>query len=120
MPLGEPRRRGIAVGLGTDVGAGRTFSLRRVLASAYDNALCLGQPVGPEELFRMATLGGAEALGSAGTIGSLEVGKEADVVAIRLPAGDREAVLQALAFDNDAPAVSRVWVRGKELELRGS
>jgi guanine deaminase len=119
MRLDETTKRGIPVGLGTDVGAGRSFSMRRIMASAYDNALCLDRPVDPAALLRLATLGGAEALGWDRRVGSLEPGKEADLVALGLPSGDREGLLAALVFDSDETRVARVWIRGKELELGG-
>ena len=117
MPLTPPVRRGITVALGSDVAAGRSFSLRRAMASAYDNAMCLGKPVDPATCFRMATLGGAQALGWERRIGSLEVGKEADVVAIPMPreATTAEAMLANLVFDTDTPNAAAVWVRGRRL-----
>jgi guanine deaminase len=42
MPLRDPLARGCRVGLGTDMGAGRTFSMRRVASSAYDASLITG------------------------------------------------------------------------------
>ena len=117
MPLHHAKRRGIAVGLGSDVAAGRSFSMRRAMASAYDNAICLKRPIGTDELFFMATLGGAEVLGCADRCGSLEVGKDADIVVLPAPAAatNRENLLAALVFDNDAVSVEDVYVRGKRL-----
>lgn len=109
--------RGIRVGLGSDVAAGRSFSIRRAMASAYDNALAIGRPVSPEDLLRLATFGGAEVLGCAATTGSLEVGKEADVVVVaqRRPSATLDAALACLVFDTDDVTVSRSYVRGKRL-----
>ena len=83
---------------------------------AYDNALCVGAPRTPAELFRMATLGGAEALDLEGVIGTIEPGKEADLVALAVPAhaSTRGAVLASIAFSDDA-VVGGVWVRGARL-----
>ena len=105
----------MAVALGSDVAAGRSFSLRRAMASAYDNALCLGNGLALDVLFEAATLGGARALGWADTIGSLEEGKEADVVAFRLPhaPANKEHALAQLIFDTDSCAAERVYVRGR-------
>lgn len=116
MRLAEARRRGITVGLGSDVAAGRSFDIRRAMASAYDSALCLGQRLSPDELVTMATLEGARALGLDAVTGSLEPGKEADFIAIRLPdyLEEREALLGQLAF-GDAGKVERVFVRGRLL-----
>jgi guanine deaminase len=95
MDLQAPTRRGVRVGLGTDVGAGRSFSLRQVMAAAHDAALVVagrgGTRGGPERervtaegLLWHATRGGARALGLA-QVGCLAPGYEADVVALDVP-----------------------------------
>lgn len=117
MKLEPLRSREIDVGLGSDVAAGRSFSMRRAMAHAYDNALALEAPVHPEALLRMATLGGAKALGCADLTGSLEPGKDADFVVIpvsRVPLTLDDA-LATLVFDNDDPNVARSYVRGRRL-----
>ncbi len=116
MPLRQATSRGITVGLGTDVGAGRTFSLRRVVASAYDAALIVGAPAGPEELLWLATAGGARALGLADTVGRLAPGFDADVIAVPAPAGlEHAALLDRLVFRHDAGPVAATYVRGRRL-----
>lgn len=117
MRLAEACARGIPVGLGSDVGAGRAFDLRRAMASAYDTSLCVGAPVSPERLFELATLGGARALGFDARIGSLEVGKDADFVVLDLPPWklDRAALLGLVAFAGDGVRVCSVHVRGRRL-----
>jgi guanine deaminase len=119
MRLTPARRRKITVALGSDVAAGRSFSMRRAMASAYDNAMCLKRPVPLGDLFSMATLGGALALGWEDRVGSLEEGKEADVAAFPMPGRPRSAddLLASLVFDNDDPRAGAVWVRGHRLEL---
>jgi len=120
MRLAEARVRGITVGLGSDVAAGRSFDIRRAMAYAYDNALCLGDRLRAQELFTLATLGGARALGMESVTGSLEVGKEADFLAVELPdhAEGEDALLAQLAFA-DAGRVVRAWVRGVGVYARG-
>lgn len=117
MRLADALARGVPVALGTDVGAGRSFSIRRAMASAYDSALCVGQPVSPEAAFTLATLGGARALGLDAVVGSLEVGKEADVAVFCLPSHVHTAaqVLAHLVFANDDVRAERVLVRGRKL-----
>ncbi|WP_240806745.1 guanine deaminase [Polyangium spumosum] len=118
MRLAEARARGIPVALGTDVAAGRTFDVRRIMSSAYDNATCLGDPITPEALFRLGTLGGAEALGIARETGSLEPGKDADFCVIELPdyVEGRSDVLSRIVFSSDTTPVRETYVRGKRVE----
>jgi guanine deaminase len=114
MKLDEAERRGVPVALGSDVGAGRSFSIRRAVLHAYDNALAVGSPRSPASLLRMATLGGAEALGLGAVVGSIEAGKEADLVLLSLPdyATSEAQAIAAVAF-SDAVTVDATWVRGR-------
>ncbi len=117
MRLAEARARSIPVALGTDVAAGRTFDVRRIMSATYDNASCLGDPVAPEELFRLGTLGGAEALGLDHETGSLEPGKDADFCLIELPAylHGQDAVLSRIVFGSDTTPVRETYVRGRRV-----
>ena len=118
MVLDAPTQRGIHVGLGTDVGAGRSFSLRRMAASAYDTALITGSSASAEALIWLATAGGAAALGLGDTIGALRPGYEADVIAIDLPPHsprDGEGLWETLAFQQDAGPVTACYVRGQKV-----
>jgi len=117
MRLSEARSRSIPVALGTDVAAGRTFDVRRIMSSAYDNALCVGETPSLSELFRMATLGGAEALGLGAVTGSLEAGKDADFCSIELPAyvTGLHDVLARVVFGSDTAEVRDTYVRGRRV-----
>lgn len=115
MPLRAPLTRGIRLGLGTDVGAGRSFSLRRIAASAYDTALITGSLTTPEALFWLATAGGAVALGYADRIGRLAPRYDADLVAIDLPAHEGVSVFDALLFRHDAGPAAATYVRGRRI-----
>ena len=70
-PLAAFRRAGLPVGLGTDsvVSVGDSSLLAEVTAAALDG----------EDALRMLTIEGARALGLEREIGSLEVGKQADL-----------------------------------------
>lgn len=75
-------KRPIHVGLGTDIGAGTSFSLLQILNEAYKIAALNSAPINAFEALYLATLGGAEALGLEDRIGSLQVGREADIVVL--------------------------------------
>jgi guanine deaminase len=114
MPMRRATSRGIAVGLGTDVGAGRSFSVRRIAAAAYDNALVVGEPVGADAWIWHATQGGAKAMGLERSIGRLAVGLDADIIAVPLADG---ANADGLVFRHDAPPVTATYVRGCRLAV---
>ncbi|MGH7277966.1 MAG: amidohydrolase family protein [Candidatus Rokuibacteriota bacterium] len=76
--------RGVCVSLGADSGNGSNhFDMLRLMylvATIYKDARLDVGVMPPERALEMATIRGAEALGLAGEIGSLETGKRADVV----------------------------------------
>jgi guanine deaminase len=117
MRLADARARAIPVALGSDVGAGRSFDMRRSMSSAFDSALCLGHRPTPAELFTLATLGAANAISLGHVIGSLETGKEADFIAVRFPAHveGEAATLSHVVFAGDGAALERVFVRGRPI-----
>jgi len=116
MPLRRALDAGIRVALGTDVGAGRSFSLRRIAASAYDASLVLGAPVEPETLLWLATRGGARALGQGERLGCVAEGYDADFAIVDAPMSTSKAGLfDALIFRHDAGPVRSTVVRGAPL-----
>ena len=89
MPLSRYLEAGLGIGLGSDVAGGpdpSIFSVMRVGAFAQNaRRTLLGETapaLGPLDWVRMGTLAGARALGLDDRIGSLEAGKEADLIAI--------------------------------------
>ena len=133
MPLGAHRAAGMTIGLGSDVAAGPEVSMFSVMraGAATQRALELtGTPdpaaaLRPLDWLRMGTLDGAVALGLDREIGSLEVGKEADLIAIDLrftdplPTEDSPAVADEVAgrlvFRPHPNMVRAAWVRGRLL-----
>jgi guanine deaminase len=74
----------IKVGLGTDVGAGTSFSLLQTTNEAYKVAQLRQQKLSPFQALFLVTLGGARALSLDDTIGNFDPGKEADFVVLNL------------------------------------
>lgn len=130
MPLARYLEADVRVGLGSDVAAGPELSLFSVMraGAATQNALRARgdehRVLDPLEWLRLGTLAGAEALGWDDRIGSLEVGKEADLIAL-----DPRMTAPLPGIDSDDPAelmsrcifrphpemVHATWVRGKRL-----
>lgn len=114
MPVAEVRGRGIPVAMGTDVAAGRSFRVPRILSSAYDNALATGVELDPRQLLWWGTRGGALALQHE-HVGALQAGLEADMALYELPewVDTEDEALAWLIFDHDAPRPLKTWVRGE-------
>ena len=72
----------IKLGLGTDVGAGTSFSLLQTANEAYKVAQLRGQKLSAFQALFLATLGGARALNLEDKLGNFEPGKEADFVVL--------------------------------------
>jgi guanine deaminase len=72
----------VKVGLGTDVGAGTSFSMLQTTNEAYKVAQLRGQKLSAFKALFLATLGGARALCLEDKLGSLDPGKEADFVVL--------------------------------------
>lgn len=77
----------LIVGLGTDIGAGTSFSMLQTLGDAYKVLQLQGQNLSSLEGFYLATLGGARALGLDEKLGNFKPGKEADFVVLNLAGG---------------------------------
>ena len=73
---------GVRVGLGTDVGAGTSFSQLQSLNEAYKVMQLQGKKLDPFKSLYLATLGGARALYLDDKIGNFASGKDADFVVL--------------------------------------
>ncbi|MFH7242670.1 MAG: guanine deaminase [Spirulina sp.] len=87
----------VKVGLGTDVGAGTSFSMLQTTNEAYKVAQLRGQKLSAIKALFLATLGGAQALCLDDKIGSFNPGNEADFVVLNPKA------TPLLALRNQAP-----------------
>jgi 5-methylthioadenosine/S-adenosylhomocysteine deaminase len=111
----------LTVALGTD-GASSSNDLNMwfVLRLA---ALLIAQTHGPEtvdlhQLFASATREGAKAVGMADRIGSIEVGKEADIISIDLTAlhlTPNHDIMALLFYAVNKSDVCDVWVNGEQV-----
>lgn len=142
MPLARYLEAGLSVGLGSDVAAGPDVSLFGVMrAGAYTQngrRAMLGDPeppISPLGWLALGSLGGALALGLGDEIGSIEAGKEADLICVDpsltdplpgvpLPPADPhdEAadIASRLIFRSHREMVRGAWVRGRLLDGPGS
>ncbi len=84
--LNTAQQQQIRVGLGTDIGAGTSFSILATLAEAYKVQQIQQHKLHPLQALYLATLGGAEALSLEDKIGNLAIGKEADFLVLDLQA----------------------------------
>jgi cytosine/adenosine deaminase-related metal-dependent hydrolase len=128
----ELRKRGISVSLGAD-GAPCNNNLN--MFQEMRLASLLQKPEhGPEcmpaqEVFEMATIEGARALGIGSEVGSLEVGKKADLaaldlggpsVALELDEKNPEQAYSALVYSASPQCVRQTWVEGRSVFRDGS
>jgi guanine deaminase len=107
MPLARYREVGLGVGLGSDVAGGPDPSIFTVMqVGAYAQAALRTvagetRPMfGPLDWLRLGTYDGARALGLEDRIGSIEAGKEADLIAVdpRMTAARRDLPYDAGAI----------------------
>jgi len=121
-PVAQCLAAGINVALGTD-GAASNNDLD--MLSEMRTAALLGKGVAGDAsavsavtVLEMATINGARALGLDAEIGSLRIGKAADVVAIDLSELETQPLFNPLAqivYAASRHQVSDVWVSGKQL-----
>ncbi|MDH4873858.1 guanine deaminase [Pseudomonas sp. BN515] len=80
--LEKLEEHGVRVGLGTDVGAGTSFSQLQSLNEAYKVMQLQGKKLDPFKSLYLATLGGARSLYLDDKIGNFQAGKDADFVVL--------------------------------------
>jgi guanine deaminase len=78
------KERPVRVGLGTDLGAGTSFSILATLNEAYKAAQLNGKALSAGHAFYLATRGTARAMYMEDRVGSLAPGMEADLVVLDL------------------------------------
>lgn len=125
-PVNALLERGVNVALGTDGAASNNDldMLGEARTAAQLAKTVAGDPsaVPAWQTLKMATLNGAKALGLDSEIGSLEIDKAADIVAVDLMQPATQPVydpVSQLIYAASRQQVSDVWVDGKQL-LRDS
>lgn len=84
FPLKKTWQQQVKVGLGTDIGAGTSFSLLQTVNEAYKVQQLQADKLSAYESLYHATLGGAKALDLDDKLGNFNLGKEADFVVLNL------------------------------------
>ncbi|NHN36618.1 TRZ/ATZ family hydrolase [Pseudomaricurvus alcaniphilus] len=125
-PVQDLLDAGVNVALGTDSAASNNdqdllaeMNLAALLAKGVS---ARADAVDAHTALRMATLNGARALGLEQQIGSLEVGKQADITAIEVNETRNMPLYNPaslLAYSNISNQVSHVWVNGRNLLKQG-
>ena len=122
-PVKELLKRGISVSLGADGAACNNrldmFSEMR-LAALLQKTLHGPDTLTAETVLRMATVEGARALGEQDALGTLEAGKRADVIVVRLDephVTPRTDLISTLVYATQATDVDTVIIDG-ELVMR--
>ena len=93
----------------------------RAFSASAENGLHTGSATA-QTVLRMATLGGAMALGMGTVIGSIEVGKAADLVCFdlsTLPCQSPRQPADAIVFGATRDHVSDVWISGRAAVSKG-
>jgi guanine deaminase len=118
MPIEKIENLSIPLCIGSDIAAGRSFSIPKNCSAVYDNALLRNQFISPEKLLWVATCGGAKCLGE-NKLGKIEAGFEADFSCFHPPSwiDSLESSLAWLVLNRDLPPVKRLWVKGKEVHI---
>ncbi|XP_062874271.1 guanine deaminase [Trichomycterus rosablanca] len=121
----------VKLGLGTDVAGGYSTSMLDAIRRAMDTSKALSmqdphlQPLTFKEAFRLATLGGSEALMLDDCIGNFEVGKDFDALRVNLcvpgspvdvfPGDGPEVILEKFLNLGDDRNIVEVYVAGRRV-----
>ncbi|WP_212629989.1 guanine deaminase [Pseudomonas sp. KB-10] len=127
--LNKLEAHGVRVGLGTDVGAGTSFSQLQSLNEAYKIMQLQGKKLDPFKSLYLATLGGANALYLDDKLGNFLPGKDADFLVLDYnatplmsyrmqQAKSLEERLFALTMLGDDRAVKETFAAGASVHQR--
>lgn len=118
-PVPQLQAAGVNVGIGTDgVASNNNLDMSAELRSAALLAKGMSEDptqVSAETALEMGTINGARLMGLQDKIGSLEVGKQADVIAIDLSDPLSQPVhhpVSQIVYSSSGEQVSHVWING--------
>ena len=121
-PIKSLLEKGVCVGLGTDgPSSGNTldmFTQMRMMANFQKTHLRDRSAFPAKEIVKLATYGGAKALGLDGKIGSLEVGKQADITLIETNSVNMFPIFDsysAIVYSANASNVESTWINGVQV-----
>ena len=125
-PVGALLKAGVNVGLGTDGAASNNrldmFSEMRLAALLAKGATGDAELLPAWQALEMATIAAAKALGQEAKIGSIEIGKSADLVAVDFSAPETQPCydpISHLVYVAGRDQVQHVWVAGKQVLKSG-
>jgi guanine deaminase len=128
--LAQADAHGVSVGIGSDVGAGTSFSILHTLGEAYKVGQLRGASLDPFRALYLATAGGARMLGLGDRIGGLRPGQEADFVVLdpeatpllarRTAGASLHDMLFALQVLGDDRAIAYTYLAGRRAHVRDS
>jgi 5-methylthioadenosine/S-adenosylhomocysteine deaminase len=126
-PITELSRQGVNIGLGSDGAASNNrldlFQEMRLAALLAKGSSGQAEAIGAHQALRMATLGGAQALGLDAQIGSIAIGKAADLCAVSVnsigltPCYNPASVL---VYSAGREHITDVWVAGQMRVANGN
>ena len=107
MTLEAIKSNGIELMLGSDIGAGRSFSILMTAGRAYDNALLQNYAVSPEELLHSSCVSPRK---------RLQIMNEADFSVFHIDQKQtKKEIIDALLFRHDKVKATATYVRGQKL-----
>jgi 5-methylthioadenosine/S-adenosylhomocysteine deaminase len=119
-PVGKLQKAGVNVAIGTDgCASNNDLDMLGEMRTAALLAKAVAEDAAALDAFsalRAATLGGAKAMGLDDRIGSIEAGKQADLVVVDLSALETQPlhhVLSQLVYATGRHQVTDVWIAGK-------
>jgi guanine deaminase len=129
MDAARGREKPIAVGLGTDIGGGTSFSMLATMRASYELCQLRGYVLHPAKAFWLATVGSAQVMRIDDRVGNLAAGFDADIAVLDLHstplitdrtrrAADLWETLFIQMMLGDDRAIAATYIGGRKLHMR--